>query len=79
MFKDASRYVYVNSNHVNSRSELMWFAQDVLVFTCLTCGYQRSEPTKDAPLGPPPAPDASRDTGMQLHNSPSWLRRIFGY
>jgi hypothetical protein len=30
------------------------YVSDSLVFTCRTCGYERSEPTKDTP--PPPFP-----------------------
>lgn len=45
-----------------------------LIFACLTCGYERMEPTKDAPPEPPPPPRAWEwDTG----DDRPWWRRWF--
>lgn len=35
--------------------------KECLSFICVTCGYQRTEPTKDAPPSPPPPPDPSQN------------------
>jgi hypothetical protein len=51
--------------------------RDWLEFTCKSCGYVRTEPTKDAPLGPPPP---ETDTGGIIDDTPRfvrWLRPWF--
>ncbi len=51
-----------------------WGIRECLVFTCVRCGFSRSERTQDAPPKPPDPP-TDTDTGTQFFNWPWWPRK----